>query len=160
MTADSFIDASAPSVDEELLKAAKRARQALAAASDRDKDFALEYQRLDEAIQRAESSKAQPCETCNGRGLVGGFVNAENGYHAEPCPECCPIDRLGMFLTEPAEQPSGELGKSAEQEKVLGYLIGAGKHFFENQPDHISDYDWQDAIPVGRIVEKEQSNGT
>jgi hypothetical protein len=53
-----------------------------------------------------------------------------------------------------ADQPSGELGKSAEQEKVLGYLIGAGNNFYESQPDHISDYDWQKAIPVGRIIER------
>lgn len=28
------------------------------------------------------------CETCGGRREVGGFVNAESGYQADPCPDC------------------------------------------------------------------------
>lgn len=28
------------------------------------------------------------CDTCNGRGEIGGFVNMENGYQTDPCPSC------------------------------------------------------------------------
>jgi hypothetical protein len=29
-----------------------------------------------------------PCPTCNGRGIVSGFVNATSGYQDDPCPDC------------------------------------------------------------------------
>lgn len=28
------------------------------------------------------------CATCQGHGLIGGFINADSGYDAEPCPVC------------------------------------------------------------------------
>lgn len=28
------------------------------------------------------------CETCCGRGVVGGFVSADSGYQDDPCPDC------------------------------------------------------------------------
>lgn len=28
------------------------------------------------------------CRMCNGVGMIGGFINADNGYEAEDCPEC------------------------------------------------------------------------
>lgn len=28
------------------------------------------------------------CKMCNGHGLIGGFVRAEEGYHSESCPDC------------------------------------------------------------------------
>lgn len=38
---------------------------------------------------RALLATAQPaCATCNGHGLVGGFVNAESGYESHLCPNC------------------------------------------------------------------------
>jgi hypothetical protein len=31
------------------------------------------------------------CTTCNGRGLVGGFVSAESGYQDDQCPDCSTV---------------------------------------------------------------------
>jgi len=30
------------------------------------------------------------CGTCDGRGEIGGFVNAESGHQTDPCPDCAP----------------------------------------------------------------------
>lgn len=38
-----------------------------------------------------EAGKAEKCKTCNGHGLIGGFVSdgdGGGGYDSEPCPEC------------------------------------------------------------------------
>jgi hypothetical protein len=38
---------------------------------------------------RAAQSQSEPvCGMCNGHGMIGGFVNAENGFESNPCPEC------------------------------------------------------------------------
>lgn len=31
---------------------------------------------------------APVCMTCNGHGLIGGFVSADSGYDSRPCPDC------------------------------------------------------------------------
>lgn len=36
---------------------------------------------------------AGKCKTCNGHGMIGGFVNAENGYQSDPCPDCAETGR-------------------------------------------------------------------
>lgn len=33
-------------------------------------------------------SSTNRCTTCNGRGVVGGFVSADSGYQDDPCPDC------------------------------------------------------------------------
>lgn len=33
-------------------------------------------------------SSTNRCTTCNGRGIIGGFVSADSGYQDEPCPDC------------------------------------------------------------------------
>lgn len=38
----------------------------------------------------ASRGGADECSACNGRGLVGGFVNADSGYQDDPCPDCAP----------------------------------------------------------------------
>jgi hypothetical protein len=38
---------------------------------------------------QAALSQSEPvCGMCNGHGMIGGFVNAENGFESNPCPEC------------------------------------------------------------------------
>lgn len=46
---------------------------------------------------------AQPrevvCSMCNGRGEIGGFINADSGYQTDPCPDCAapqPREVLGV----------------------------------------------------------------
>ena len=36
----------------------------------------------------ALSDTSTVCPTCNGRKIVGGFVNATSGYQDDPCPDC------------------------------------------------------------------------
>jgi len=38
-------------------------------------------------IEQAAGSSTV-CATCNGRGVVGGFVSATSGYQNDPCPDC------------------------------------------------------------------------
>jgi hypothetical protein len=40
--------------------------------------------------------KNEKCETCNGHGMIGGFVrtgSGEGGYDGEPCPACTQLDK-------------------------------------------------------------------
>ena len=43
---------------------------------------------LKERLQDTQVQQDQKCLTCNGHGLIGGFVNADNGYEAQACPDC------------------------------------------------------------------------
>lgn len=36
-------------------------------------------------------SRPLRCSTCDGRGTVGGFVNATSGYQDDACPDCSPL---------------------------------------------------------------------
>jgi hypothetical protein len=51
---------------------------------------------------------AEVCKTCNGNGMIGGFVSADSGYQDDPCPDC----------TTP--QPSAEVERDAAR---LDWLI-------------------------------------
>ena len=33
-------------------------------------------------------NEEQECETCGGRGEVGGFLSIHEGYQTDPCPDC------------------------------------------------------------------------
>jgi hypothetical protein len=47
----------------------------------------LNLKRVVEILDAAIAS-ASECKMCGGKGMIGGFINAENGYHSEPCPDC------------------------------------------------------------------------
>jgi hypothetical protein len=38
------------------------------------------------------------CKTCDGRGEVGGFDGAENGFRTEPCPLCASLDAPNQLV--------------------------------------------------------------
>lgn len=38
--------------------------------------------------ERVASLESRTCRTCDGHGLIGGFINAESGYDSQPCPDC------------------------------------------------------------------------
>ena len=40
---------------------------------------------------RSLADTSTVCTTCNGRKIVGGFVNATSGYQDNPCPDCAPV---------------------------------------------------------------------
>lgn len=67
-----------------------------------DKEFHGAYAAMIEAAP-AHPSQQEDCRMCGGKGLVGGFLNAENGYDAIACPECAetshedPADYKRMF---------------------------------------------------------------
>ena len=42
------------------------------------------------AEMHAVPPRSPKCTTCDGHGLIGGFVNAESGYDSQPCPDCSP----------------------------------------------------------------------
>lgn len=44
--------------------------------------------RCDQRFPHPRSAEQLQCTTCNGHGLVGGFVSADSGYDAEDCPDC------------------------------------------------------------------------
>lgn len=46
-----------------------------------------------EMLLLAATPQARPCETCNGHGLIGGFVSGDSGYQDDPCPDCTPQAR-------------------------------------------------------------------
>lgn len=48
-------------------------------------------QSLNCLLRAIASVNVKKCETCNGRGEVGGFVNADNGYQTDPCPDCASV---------------------------------------------------------------------
>ncbi|AFN39071.1 hypothetical protein G167_gp02 [Burkholderia phage BcepMigl] len=66
------------------------------AVIDAARNFALTGSGFDAMCRAIEAYETAPpveqheptCQTCNDRGMVGGFVNAENGYDGEPCPDC------------------------------------------------------------------------
>jgi len=39
-------------------------------------------------LAAASPDTSTVCPTCNGRKIVGGFVNATSGYQDDPCPDC------------------------------------------------------------------------
>lgn len=39
---------------------------------------------------RVEAAPKAECDTCEGRGVVGGFAGAESGYQDDACPSCQP----------------------------------------------------------------------
>ena len=39
-------------------------------------------------VDKLEAAIEPVCSTCNGHGLVGGFVNMHSGYEDHPCPDC------------------------------------------------------------------------
>lgn len=41
-----------------------------------------------EAARNTLADTSTLCPTCNGRKIVGGFVNATSGYQDDPCPDC------------------------------------------------------------------------
>lgn len=57
------------------------------------------YSRIRRAKRRKEAESqfedaspvtltSEPCSTCDGTGVVGGFESAEGGYRNDPCPDC------------------------------------------------------------------------
>lgn len=48
----------------------------------------LDGDRVAVSPEYAQMLLTKHCKTCLDHGVVGGFINAENGYHSEPCPEC------------------------------------------------------------------------
>lgn len=40
------------------------------------------------AQQPADQRQEGECGTCNGHGMIGGFVSADSGYESAPCPDC------------------------------------------------------------------------
>ena len=43
----------------------------------------------DEALAAIREALTEPvCQTCNGLGVIGGFVNMDSGYQDDPCPDC------------------------------------------------------------------------
>ena len=54
--------------------------------------IAYEYREAKVAMAAAlAAAKPAVCETCNGHGMIGGFINAANGYDAKPCPDCSTV---------------------------------------------------------------------
>lgn len=69
---------------------ARRAKKNLHMGSDDYAEVVSEERGEDiasEIIAREIRALAK-CRTCGGRGEVGGFVNSENGYQTDACPEC------------------------------------------------------------------------
>lgn len=66
------------------------------------------------------------CQTCNGVGLIGGFVTPESGYQDEPCPDCQPTSEQILALASlVADAAKGHqdyaLGNSQFKLNQLGY---------------------------------------
>lgn len=58
---------------------------------------------IDGTAPPAPQATAEPaCPTCNENGLVGGFVDATNGYDAQDCPDCAPASTTAETM-EPVE---------------------------------------------------------
>lgn len=57
-----------------------------------------------QVLVAAEAAAVATCETCGGRGEIGGFQGGEApGYVTEPCPDCAPIDHAGQHIQEAKE---------------------------------------------------------
>lgn len=52
----------------------------------------------------------EQCQTCHGRGVIGGFVSAESGYQDDPCPDCT----ISQPAIEAAARAMAALRESAE----------------------------------------------
>lgn len=78
-----------------------------------------QYVRLDELL-----AALHPCDTCNGRGEIGGFVNAESGYQTDPCPDCVDARRLGATISiqEAWVAAGGNPGVVATRQELLTAL--------------------------------------
>lgn len=44
---------------------------------------------LERLAERNSAVTAVECDTCNGHGMVGGFVSADSGYQSDACQACC-----------------------------------------------------------------------
>jgi hypothetical protein len=53
---------------------------------DRDHDNASFLRNM--LLDKKDAPVAPTCETCGGRGEVGGFVHPDGGYQTDPCPDC------------------------------------------------------------------------
>lgn len=73
------------------------------------------------AEHEAAIAQQPKCWTCNGHGLVGGFVGADSGYHAEDCPDC--------MAEQPGTHERGQLYTCIDKGgryELLGSSSGAG----------------------------------
>lgn len=53
---------------------------------------------------RLERESPPTCQTCNGKGMIGGLLPNGGGYDGEPCPDCCaPQDVAKPFANDPPE---------------------------------------------------------
>jgi hypothetical protein len=53
------------------------------------------------------------CTTCDGRGLIGGFVSADSGYQDDPCPDCSPVRTRKRIVTEKGCPACAELARGS-----------------------------------------------
>jgi hypothetical protein len=63
------------------------------------------------------------CPMCNGRGEIGGFVNAESGYQNDPCPECATPPTQGAIKLD-ADDLKDDFGLMSDRD-MLNYLHSA-----------------------------------
>jgi hypothetical protein len=69
------------------------------------RDAETAYERLTTALAAAQAASGGECQTCGGRGEIGGHVGqtAETfDYVTEPCPDCAPQPPSGASLSERA----------------------------------------------------------
>jgi hypothetical protein len=88
--------------------------------------------------------KNEKCETCNGHGMIGGFVrtgSGEGGYDGEPCPACTPLDKNDQAE---GEVPIGYIDREqlSHWEKLRGTKYARACIGFSTQPfkSELSDY--------------------
>lgn len=73
-----------------------------------------------------QPAPAPDCAMCNDNGLIGGFVSADSGYDAVPCPDCSAPDVAeappAAVEPEPAAPPTLSLGTIGQR---LGFAVTA-----------------------------------
>lgn len=84
-----------------------------------------------EVEEAGASCPVAVCETCNGRGEIGGFDRGDNAWRTEPCPECASrpvggeeIARLASELETEATRRMSLYGNADDADDTMNRVAG------------------------------------
>jgi hypothetical protein len=90
------------------------------------------YHRAEKALALTAAQPAEQqekCGTCDGHGMIGGFVNAESGYQSDPCPDCSKQEQPGAWREQEQEQEQ-EQRIAERQRKIMEHDYPTYRDFF------------------------------